>query len=189
MLNPRVLLIALPLLVAACTSGPSPVTAGQAPAATTLTTSAPAAATPAPGVDLVLQSFDGKTVHLSDFKGKAVLVNSWAGWCPFCVAEVPDLRKAEQALGDRAVVLFVHRTATEPQATGENFMKRLESQGGPALDRGRVLLDPQDSFYKTNFGFGMPVSLFLKPDGTVAEKKVGSMDQNEALQRLTKALG
>lgn len=180
------LLLITPVLVAACTSGPSPVTAGQAPAATTPVTSA---ATPAPGVDLALQSFDGKTVHLSDFKGKAVLVNSWAGWCPFCVAEMPDLRKAEQALGDRAVVLFVHRTATEAQATGENFMKRLESQGSPAFDRGRVLIDPPDSFYKTYFGFGMPVSLFIKPDGSVAEKKVGSMDLNEAKERLARAFG
>lgn len=184
--NPRILLVALPLLVAACTSGPSPVSGGRPPAAATPATSVPVAATP--GVDLALLSFEGQTVRLSDFQGKAVLVNAWAAWCPFCVAEIPDLERAGRAFGDKAVVLFVHRTATESQEVGERFLKQREAESGLSISRSRVLLDPQDTFYKTYFGFGMPVSLFLKPDGSVAEKKVGSMDEAEAKQRLEKAL-
>lgn len=140
-------------------------------------------------MELEFQSFDGKTVHLSDFRGQAVLVNSWAAWCPFCVAEIPDLERAGQAAGDKAVVLFVHRTATESQDAGDKFLKQREGDSGLAISRSRVLLDPQDTFYKTHFGFGMPVSLFVGPDGRVVEKKVGSMDEAEARQRLERAAG
>ncbi len=46
--------------------------------------------------DFELKTIDGKTVHLSDYKGKAVLLNFWATWCPPCKIEMPwfvDLQK------------------------------------------------------------------------------------------------
>jgi thiol-disulfide isomerase/thioredoxin len=172
--------IAAAVLLAACTSSPGPAESPAAPEA--------GKAVAPPGEELVLESFDGQTVRLSDFRGKAVLVNSWAAWCPFCVAEIPDLERAGRALGDRTVVLFVQRTATESQEAGEKFLKQREAESGLTIARSRVLLDPQDSFYKTYFGFGMPVSLFVDPSGKLSEKKVGVMDEPEAREKLKKAL-
>jgi len=43
--------------------------------------------------DFKLTSLDGKEVSFSDYKGKVVLVNFWATWCPPCLAEMPDLNK------------------------------------------------------------------------------------------------
>lgn len=43
-----------------------------------------------PALDFTLPGLDGKIVMLSDYRGKVVLVNIWATWCPICIAEMPS---------------------------------------------------------------------------------------------------
>lgn len=43
-----------------------------------------------------LKDIDGRTVQLSDYKGKVVLINFWATWCPPCRAEMPDLVRLQR---------------------------------------------------------------------------------------------
>ena len=43
-------------------------------------------------------ALDGKPIHLSDFRGKVVLLNFWASWCPPCVDEAPALNQLQQRL-------------------------------------------------------------------------------------------
>src|SRR5690242_16222960 len=65
--------------------------------------------------DFVLKDLDGKKVKLSDYRGKAVLLNFWATWCPPCKVEMPwfvDLQK--QYGNDGLVVLGVAMDDSEP---------------------------------------------------------------------------
>lgn len=55
---------------------------------------------------LTLQTLDGKSIQLSDLKGKVVFLNQWATWCPPCRAEMPAIEKLYQSM-DKSKVAFV----------------------------------------------------------------------------------
>jgi thiol-disulfide isomerase/thioredoxin len=73
----------------------------------------PIAAAPVPFVDE-----NGKTVHLTDFKGQPVVLNLWATWCAPCVKEMPTLAKLQADLGPKVKVLAVSMDKNDqtPQA-------------------------------------------------------------------------
>jgi peroxiredoxin len=56
--------------------------------------------------DFSLQDMQGKTHRLADYRGKWVLVNFWAIWCPPCLAEVPELVALHNAHKDRDLVVI-----------------------------------------------------------------------------------
>ena len=53
-----------------------------------------------------LKDLDGNAVKLADFKGKVVLLNFWATWCPPCRAEIPDLISLQQQYSPRGLVVI-----------------------------------------------------------------------------------
>ena len=75
--------------------------------------------------DIALQGLDGKPVTLKDLRGKGVVLNFWATWCPPCRAEMAALNQVQQDLADRGlVVLGVNQL--EDSQTVQRFM---QSQG------------------------------------------------------------
>jgi thiol-disulfide isomerase/thioredoxin len=95
--------------------------------------------------DVELKDLHGRTVRVSDYRGKVVLLNFWATWCPPCRAEMPDLvrwqhdyrKKGLQVIGitypptDRAEVRRFIRSikVNYPVALGEKETKALFDQG------------------------------------------------------------
>lgn len=53
-----------------------------------------------------LQDLEGKSVKLSDFKGKVVLLNFWATWCPPCRREIPDFVALQKQYADKGLVII-----------------------------------------------------------------------------------
>lgn len=123
-----------------------------------------------------LHTEDGEAVDVRDFEGQHLLINAWAAWCPFCLAEMPDLQAVSDQHDD-VTVLFVHRTRTEDFSAAESFLADFAAEGTPITDP--ILLDEDDSFYATFFGVGMPVTLFVDKNGVIQFKKVGPMDAQE----------
>lgn len=54
-----------------------------------------------PAKDFTLPSIDGKKITLSDYKGKLILLNFWASWCPPCRFEIPDFIKLQNKYQDK----------------------------------------------------------------------------------------
>ncbi|MDH5435717.1 MAG: TlpA family protein disulfide reductase [Gammaproteobacteria bacterium] len=57
-------------------------------------------------VDLTLKDINGHTIELSDYRGKWVVVNYWATWCPPCLEEIPDLVHFHEKYKDKDAVVI-----------------------------------------------------------------------------------
>lgn len=69
-----------------------------------------------PAPDFELKDVDGKQHRLSDYRGKVVIVNFWATWCPPCREEMPSMQRAwERLKGDGVVMLAVNVGEDEEQ--------------------------------------------------------------------------
>ncbi len=128
-----------------------------------------------------LQDYNGKTVNLSDFAGKPVVINSWAVWCPFCRKELVDFAVAQKEFGDKVVIIAIDRA--EGLETAKKYSDELGVTGDLIL-----LLDRTDSFYKSIGGFSMPETIFVNKEGNIVEHKRGPMDLNEIRQKIQKIL-
>jgi thiol-disulfide isomerase/thioredoxin len=138
------------------------------------------AAAPAP--DFTLTDLAGTPVTLSSFRGKVVLLDFWATWCPPCRASLPHTQKtslsAEAKAGD-LVVLAIN--AQESKATVAGFLK----SNGYTF---RTLLDPKgDAFGKYGVQ-GIPTFVVINRDGSKAWQTTG-FDAKTMDDEVAKALG
>ena len=127
--------------------------------------------------DLALQDYNGRTINLTDFAGKPLVINSWAAWCPFCRKELPDFATAQKEFGDKIVIIAIDRAETKETA------KKYSDELGVS-DELIFLLDPQDSFYRAIGGFSMPETIFTDGNGNVIIHKRGPMDLQEIREKI-----
>jgi peroxiredoxin len=134
-----------------------------------------------PAPDFTLPSLDGRKVKLSDYRGKAVLLNFWATWCPPCKVEMPwfeDLQK--QYAHDGLVVLGVAMDDSEP-ATIAKFASQLGVNYEVLLGTDKVSDDYGDVQY-------LPTTFYIGRDGTIVDKSTGLLDRKQIENSVRKTL-
>ncbi len=60
-----------------------------------------------PATNFSAKSIDGQLIQLSQFKGKVILLNYWATWCPPCIAEIPDLIALQKRYGNSLQIIGI----------------------------------------------------------------------------------
>ena len=131
-------------------------------------------------VDFVSNDFSGKSIRLSDYRGKTVLVNMWASWCPPCRAEMPDLIKyynTHQA--DGFVLLAVD---TSDQANPAQQFVREQQMPFP------VLFDPNGLVQQIFGANGLPSTFVIDRAGNLRFSWTGQISPAILEQRVTPLL-
>ena len=121
----------------------------------------------------VFARFDGTTGAFADYRGRPLVVNFWASWCPPCVAEMPDFEAVHQQFGSRVAFLGVNLT-DEPAAAA------LVRRTGVTYDLAR---DPQGQLFEVMGGFSMPTTFFVSAHGRIIEQRSGQLTEGQ-LERL-----
>ena len=127
-----------------------------------------AEAQPIPDIGLV--GMDDAPRSLSEFKGKWVLVNFWATWCPPCRKEMPSLGALQKDLGgDNFEVVTV--------ATGRNAVPAIEEFFAEAgVTHLTALRDPKSALAREMAVAGLPVTVILNPEGQEVGRLIGDAD-------------
>jgi peroxiredoxin len=125
--------------------------------------------TPVPGrppaPDFTLPDTAGKVHRLSDYRGRPVIINFWATWCPPCREEIPSMNRAWRSLRESGVAMLAINVG-EDEDTIFVFTADYPAEFPLLLDRfGEVIGQWPVK--------GLPTSFVIAPDGTLAYRAIG----------------
>ena len=173
--------ILLVLLSVACDANPSPDAGADSEAATiTRDTSADGPLPPTTNdkinyaPDFAVLDKDGQTVKLSDFRGKPVVINFWATWCPPCKQELPDFNEAAKAYESDVVFLMVN--LTDGQRDTVDSVKAFIADNDYTFP---VYFDTSYSAANAYMISSIPSTYFINAKGEMVSYKVGMMTADE----------
>ena len=130
--------------------------------------------------DFQLQTLAGEELSLSVFKGKKVILNFWASWCPPCKAEMPHIQKFYlDRQNEQVEILAVNLTTQEKSA---NFIRKFAESYQLTFP---ILLDSDGRLGKIYQVFTIPSSYIIDSEGIIRKKIVGPVSQ-EMLEQLIK---
>jgi peroxiredoxin len=142
---------------------------------------------PAPEVDHVAPDFtlpdlEGNQISLSTYKGRVVLLNFWATWCPPCRLEMPTMEKAYRKYRDKGFEVVAVSVDAGPKSSVKSFLREL----GLSF---QVLLDPDMEILRAYRGFSLPMTVVIDRQGVIRSRELGYRDWSDGestklLQRL-----
>ena len=117
-------------------------------------------------LDFSLPDFSDKTHSLADYRGKVVLINFWASWCPPCIYEMPELTRLKQQLADRPFEIIAINVG-EKKYKVRKFIKLVNFEL-------QVLLDTSNNAFNDWDVKTLPTSFLVGADGSVRHKIRGN---------------
>jgi len=128
-----------------------------------------------PAPNFQLQNLDGEPVALSNLKGKAVLLNFWATWCPPCRREMPYIQEIYDEWPEEWLVVLAINIG-ESASKVEEFMQRY----GLSFP---VLLDTKEKVAQGYNIRHIPTTFFIDKDGIIRMKIIGAFPNKAAIEK------
>ena len=117
-----------------------------------------------------MKDIKGKTVRLSDCKGKVVVLNFWATWCPYCVKEMPDLNLAGEEFAKTGSAVILAVDVDETPEVVKTFLKENDMTLPVLMDQGGAVANK----YLVE---GLPTTVIIDRDQNIYKKIVGATDK------------
>ena len=128
--------------------------------------------------DFTLTDLNGKSWTLSGLRGKVVLVNFWATWCPPCRKEMPDLNTLYQRFQNQGLVILA--ISDEDEKTVSPFITERKISYPVLLDPGRKV----NELFQVE---GIPKSFVYDRDGKLVAQSIDMRTQRQFLEMLSRA--
>jgi len=109
-----------------------------------------------------LKDLNGRTVRLSDYQGKVVLINFWATWCPPCRAEMPDLVRLQREHGKEGLQIIGVTYPPEQKARVSMFARRLKVNYP-------IILGTREFKARFSSEETLPLTVVINRDGKVSD--------------------
>ncbi len=125
-------------------------------------------------VDPKFYDVKGNEVKLSDFKGKPTVINFWASWCVPCQYEFNDFQMMYEKYGNDVQFLMIDLVGVkdETEEMGKNYIKE-NKYTFPTY------YDTNNEVFYSLFIKQIPTTLFVNGDGTILDRNIGLMDEQE----------
>jgi thiol-disulfide isomerase/thioredoxin len=125
----------------------------------------------APLPDVAVSTLGGEVVNLADLRGRPVLINFWATWCPPCREEMPALERIERKWAERDAAVIVINFE-EDEATIQRYL----AENGLSLP---VFQDSSgEAAQKLDITY-LPTTLFVDSAGVIRSRNEGSLSQGQ----------
>ncbi|MCG6182183.1 TlpA family protein disulfide reductase [Anoxybacillus sp. LAT_38] len=119
--------------------------------------------------DFELMTLQGEKMKLSQFRGKKVILNFWASWCPPCRAEMPEMQRFYEQYGQHVAIVAVNLTNKEKN---RHVVETFVNKKGLTFD---IMLDEQGTVSKTYEVITIPTSYIIDEQGVIRSKHVGPL--------------
>jgi thiol-disulfide isomerase/thioredoxin len=136
---------------------------------------------PNPGFDFDLPDLNGTIVSLQDFRGKVLVINFWATWCPPCQEEIPKLNQLLQQYKNDGLVVIGIALDKDSLNLVEPFVRE-KKIGYPILVGNEQVLRATKEFS------GVPTTLIIDQKGNIHKKYDGSFDKDDLEKSLKELL-